>query len=161
MLEDIADEFEKQLVEELVKFPVGDGLDSTHQVGPMINSTQATHVRRQVAAAIGEGARVLGGGEILPGNFVQPTVLAGLNHGMDIMKTETFGPIACVVRCATEEEAIHLANDSVYGLGAVVFGGDEAHAAEVARKIRAGMIGVNRGVGGAQGSPWVLSLIHI
>ena len=155
VLEDIADEFEQQLVEELVKFPVGDGLDSTHMIGPMINNTQATHVRRQVAAAIGEGARVLGGGENLPGNFVQPTVLAGLNHGMDIMKTETFGPIACVVRCATEEEAIRLANDSVYGLGAVVFGEDEAHAAEVARKIRAGMVGVNRGVGGAQGSPWV------
>jgi acyl-CoA reductase-like NAD-dependent aldehyde dehydrogenase len=155
VLEEVADEFEAQLVQQLAEFPVGDGLDSAHAVGPMINGTQASHVRRQVAEAMEAGAQLLGGGQSLSGNFVQPTVLTGLNHTMDIMKTETFGPVACVVRCATEAEAVRLANDSVYGLGAVVFGADEAHAASVARKIRAGMVGVNRGVGGAQGSPWV------
>jgi acyl-CoA reductase-like NAD-dependent aldehyde dehydrogenase len=121
----------------------------------MINQRQASHVLSQIDDALARGARLLGGGEGHHQNFVYPTVLGGLDHGMDIMTTETFGPVACVVRCASEDEAVRLANDSTYGLGAVVFGGDEARAASVARRIRAGMVGVNRGVGGAQGSPWV------
>jgi len=155
VMEAIAEEFEAGLVAQLPKFKVGDGREEGTVVGPMINERQAAHVRRQVEQAVKQGAQVLGGGGDPEGNFVHPTVLGGLDHTMDIMTTETFGPVACVVRCSTEQDAVRLANDSVYGLGAVVFGADEAHALDVARRIRAGMVGVNRGVGGAQGSPWV------
>jgi len=155
VLDSVADAFEEALCSQLAKFKVGDGLDEKTTVGPMINARQAAHVLSQIDGAITAGARLLGGGQEHHANFVQPTVLTDLNHSMDIMQTETFGPVACVVRCASVDEAVRLANDSVYGLGAVVFGGDETAASSVARRIRAGMIGVNRGVGGASGSPWV------
>jgi len=155
VMEAVSEEFEAALCRELEQFELGDGLSEGTSVGPMINARQAQHVRDQIAGAVTAGAQILGGGEAQSGNFVAPTVLGGLDHNMDIMRTETFGPVACVVRCESEDEAVRLANDSVYGLGAVVFGGDEVHASTVARRIRAGMVGVNRGVGGASGSPWV------
>ena len=102
-----------------------------------------------------QGAVVRAGGEGHEGNFVVPTVLTGLSHGMDIMRRETFGPVACIMRFSDDSEAVRLANDSPYGLGAVVFGGDDERAWSVAERIQAGMVGVNRGVGGASGSPWV------
>ena len=74
---------------------------------------------------------------------------------MDIMREETFGPVACVVRYADVDEAIRLANDTPFGLGAAVFGRDVERASAVARRIEAGMVGVNKGCGGASGSPWV------
>lgn len=155
VVEAVSEEFEAALCSELGNFQVGDGLVEATSIGPMINAGQAQHVRQQIAGALTAGAELLGGGEVQSGNFVAPTILGGLDHKMDIMRTETFGPVACVVRCESEDDAIRLANDSVYGLGAVVFGADEAHAGAVARRIRAGMVGVNRGVGGASGSPWV------
>ncbi len=124
-------------------------------VGPMIHARQRDHVLRQIDEAVAAGATVAAGGVGHRGNFVAPTVLCGVDHSMSIMRDETFGPVACIVRVSTEEEAVTLANDSPYGLGAVVFGSDEERAAGVARRIRAGMVGINRGVGGASGSPWV------
>ena len=73
---------------------------------------------------------------------------------MRIMNDETFGPIACIQKTSSDDEAIKLANDTPYGLGACVFGEVE-HATQVARHIEAGMVGVNSGCGGATGSPWV------
>jgi acyl-CoA reductase-like NAD-dependent aldehyde dehydrogenase len=74
---------------------------------------------------------------------------------MRIAREETFGPVACVSRCATDEEAIRRANDTRLGLGAVVFGGDPDRTRGVARRLKAGMIGVNKSVGGVEGTPWV------
>lgn len=151
----VADEFERLLVEQVPSFVVGNGADPGTVVGPMITEAQADHVRRQVAAALDSGAQVLAGGDMGKGTFVHPTVLGALDHSMDIMRTETFGPIACVVRVDDNEQAIRLANDSIYALGAVVFGRDEQRASKVAHRLHAGMTGINRGVGGASGSPWV------
>ncbi len=150
----VAAEFEAALVEGVAGLQQGDGAQEGVQVGPMINVRQAEHVRGQIEAALDEGATLLAGGRGHRDNFVVPTVLAGLDHTMDIMRTETFGPVACVMRVADDEQAVRLANDSHYGLGAVVFGAED-HAARVARCLDAGMIGINRGVGGASGSPWV------
>jgi len=152
--EGVADRFEAALVEGAGQLQQGDGSQEGTQVGPMINAGQRDHVIAQIDAAVAQGAKILLGGKGHQGNFVVPTVLSGLNHGMDIMCRETFGPVACVVRVADDEEAVRLCNDSPYGLGAVVFGAGE-HAEQVARALDAGMIGVNRGVGGAPGSPWV------
>ena len=84
-----------------------------------------------------------------------PTVLAHVDHEMAIATEETFGPVACVTVVKDDDEAVRLANDTPYGLGAVVFGGDEVHAAAVARRLTAGMIGINKSCGGARGTPWV------
>jgi acyl-CoA reductase-like NAD-dependent aldehyde dehydrogenase len=84
-----------------------------------------------------------------------PTVLAGVRHDMAVMREETFGPVACIMRVRDEQEAVELANDTPFGLGAAVFSGSEERARRLARRLTAGMIGINRGCGGAPGTPWV------
>ena len=150
----IADAFIDKLIEASKEFKVGDGMDAGTEVGPMIHAAQKEHVMGQLDRAIKQGAKVVYGEHDLPGNFVAPTVLTGLTHEMDIMTEETFGPIACVCVVDSDDEAVAKANDTMYGLGASVFGAKE-HAAAVARRLTAGMIGINKSVGGSKGSPWV------
>ncbi len=153
--ESIADSFESELSRLVGEIRVGPGTEEGVTVGPMINARQKAHVVAQVEAAIAAGAKVAAGGEGHHDNFFMPTVLTEVNHDMAIMRDETFGPVACVQRFSEVDEAVRLANDTVFGLGAVVFGKDQALAAGVARRIQAGMIGVNRGCGGTAGTPWV------
>jgi len=154
VLDSIADEFEAALTDFASEMTQGDGMENP-DLGPMVNAGQRDHVLAQVDAAVEAGATVLVGGEGHRDNFIVPTVLAGVTEGMDIASTETFGPVACVTRVASADEAIDRANDTHFGLGAVVFGQDEANTAAVARRLTAGMIGVNRAPGGAVGTPWV------
>lgn len=154
VLDSVADEFEKALAGIASAMKTGPGIDGS-DVGPMVNTQQREHVLRQLEAAVASGAKVLAGGSGHHDNYVSPTVLTEVTDDMDIAREETFGPVACVTRVQSVEEAIERANATEYGLGAVVFGGDEEKAALVARKLTAGMIGVNRAVGGAAGTPWV------
>ena len=140
----IAERFVSRLAAETAKI----------EIGPMVNARQRDHVLRQVDAAVAGGAKVAAGGGH-EGLFVRPTLLVDVTPAMDIHREETFGPIACVTVVDSDEEAVRLANDSRYGLGAVVFGADDDRTAEVARRLEAGMIGVNQGVYGARGTPWV------
>ncbi len=149
----IADEFEAKVAEGCRNLIVGSGIEEGVQIGPMVSHTQKEMVIDQLEQAKREGANVMCGDEPMDGNFVRPTVLTGLSHDMSIMHDETFGPIACIMRVANAEQAVTLANDTPYGLGAAVFGGDRAP--DVARQLTAGMIGINQGCGGAQGTPWV------
>ena len=151
----IADAFTEKLVERADGMKQGPGMEDGVEVGPMINRRQKDHVLRQIEAAIKDGATVFHGGEDGgEGNFVPLTVLGDLRHDMDIMSEETFGPVACVMSVDHADDAVRLANDSRFGLAASVWGGPE-RAEAVAARMNAGMIGVNRGCGGAEGSPWV------
>jgi len=149
----IHDAFVSALVEEAGKLVVGDGMVDSTDLGPMIHARQKSHVVAQVQAACVAGAQIRFGETALDGNFLGPIVLVDVDSSMDIMVEETFGPVAAVQRFHSTAEAIELANDTVYGLGAVVLGGPTAD--DVARRLDAGMVGINRGVGGASGSPWV------
>ncbi len=153
--DEIAEVFEAEVVRLTGEQKVGQGTEEGVTVGPMINRRQRDHVLAQIEDAVKDGARVIAGGEGHHGSFIMPTVLGDVTHDMDIMRSETFGPVACIARFDDVNEAVRLANDTPYGLGAVVFGGDERRAAEVARRLDAGMIGINKGCGGATGSPWV------
>jgi succinate-semialdehyde dehydrogenase/glutarate-semialdehyde dehydrogenase len=153
VLDAVADEFEKALAAVAATMSVGPG-ESGAEVGPMVNARQRDHVLAQVDAAVAAGARVLAGGGHRD-NFVTPTVITGIEDHMEIAREETFGPVACVTRVRSVEEAIERANDTEFGLGAVVFGADEEKTATVARRLSAGMIGINRSVGGVAGTPWV------
>ncbi len=148
----IADRFLARLVSETATWKTGDGTDEATKVGPMINARQRDHVARQSDAAIAQGAKLVAGGA-RRGPFLEPAVLTGVTHEMDIAREETFGPVACVTVTDTVDEAVRIANDTPYGLGAVVFGG--AAATDVARRLTAGMVGINQGVYGARGTPWV------
>jgi acyl-CoA reductase-like NAD-dependent aldehyde dehydrogenase len=153
--ERIAPDFVKLLVERAGSMAVGNGMEDDTKVGPMISARQRDHVLAQIRTAVEAGATVATGGATSEGLFIRPTVLTDLDHGHEIMREETFGPVACVMTYRDDDEAVTLANDSPFGLGAVVFGADEERAAQVARRLSAGMIGINRGCGGASGTPWV------
>ncbi len=150
----IADRFEAEVVKLTGELKVGSGLEEGVSVGPLVNPRQRDHVLGLIEDATKRGARIAAGGRGHHGNFVMPTVLTGVTHEMEIMRRETFGPVACIARFRNVDEAVALANDTPYGLGASVFG-SEPRAEAVARRLDAGMIGINKGCGGASGSPWV------
>ena len=115
-------------------------------VGSMTFPPQLEKVERHVADAVAKGAKVLAGGKRatgLPGLFYEPTLLVDVTHDMEVMRDETFGPVIPVMKVADAEEAIRLANDSSYGLGASVFTGDVEKGKAIARRIEAGGICVN------------------
>ena len=151
----IADDFEQAVLRKVADLKIGDGAEEGTTIGPMVSAQQKSMVLKQLEVAKQQGATVACGDSPLDGNYVTPTVLTGLDHSMDIMREETFGPIACIMRVENEEQALELANDTPYGLGAAVFGSDLERASNVARRMTAGMVGINKGCGGAKGSPWV------
>ncbi len=154
----IADAFVAEVVDGARAMKQGDGAIATTQIGPMASARQKKIVMDQLHAAIKDGAKCLvgevDGGAPSGGNFIRPTVLVGVTHAMSIMRDETFGPVASIMRIKSDDEAVALANDTPYGLGAAVFGSQE-RATRVADQLTAGMVGINRGCGGAAGSPWV------
>ena len=120
------------------------------RIGPISNKTQYEKVQRLIQVGIDEGARLVAGGVGRPeglteGYFSQPTVFADVTNDMTIAREEIFGPVLCILKYETEEEAIEIANDTEYGLAGYVQSGDEDHARAVARKIRAGQITINGG----------------
>jgi acyl-CoA reductase-like NAD-dependent aldehyde dehydrogenase len=114
-------------------------------VGAVTFAPQLEIVRRHVDQARDAGARVLVGGRVRDGSgrFFEPTVLADVDHSMVAMTEETFGPTLPLMRVADADEAVRLANDSTYGLGAAVWTGDRARGAQIARRIESGFVCVN------------------
>jgi acyl-CoA reductase-like NAD-dependent aldehyde dehydrogenase len=128
---------------------VGNGAEPEIDVGPLIHQRQLRIVESHVEDAVARGARVLTGGRRqndLGPNFYAPTVLANVTHEMRIMREETFGPVLPVMPFDKEEEAIRLANDSEYGLGASVWTRNRARGEAVACRIQAGIVMVNDAV---------------
>ncbi len=153
--EKVADAFEDAMIKLTRDQRVGNGADEATTVGPMINARQRDQVLGQIEQAIEQGAKIVAGGAHGDGNYVAPTVLTKVDHAMDIMREETFGPVACVMRVKDAETAVELANDTPFGLGAVVFGSNSERTVDVARRLTAGMVGINKSCGGATGTPWV------
>lgn len=132
------------------KFAAGDPQDPATRLGPMVSAAQRDRVRHYIQQGIDEGATLICGGPAAPagmdtGFFVQPTVFADVTPEMTIAREEIFGPALAVLTYDTEEEAIAIANDTVYGLAAAVWSGDTDRAMAVARRIRAGQVDVNGG----------------
>lgn len=148
--EKIADLFEKRVVETASMYRVGPWNMEGVNIGPIINKKQHENIVDHIMDAVNKGAEILLGGTSHEFPYIKPTVISKMTPDMKIEKEETFGPIVCISRYSDIDEAVKRANDSTYGLGAVVFGGDGAR--DIADKMEAGMIGINQGVGG---SPWV------
>jgi acyl-CoA reductase-like NAD-dependent aldehyde dehydrogenase len=143
----IHDDFVASLVETTESMKVGPGLDEETGMGPVVSAEQLDRVTKYIDIGKSEGAEVVTGGERLPelggGYFVQPTVFAGVRNEMTIAQEEIFGPVAAVIEVADVDEAIDIANDTVYGLAAAIWTTDLAKAHRVARGIRAGTVWVN------------------
>jgi succinate-semialdehyde dehydrogenase/glutarate-semialdehyde dehydrogenase len=141
----VADEFEGRLVDAVEALVVGNPLDPATQVGPLARADLVDGIDRQVRESVAKGARVLTGGRRVGdrGCFYAPTVLAGARPGMPAYDEETFGPVAAVIRVADEADAVRVANDTPYGLGASVWTGDVERGLRVARQVRSGAVFVN------------------
>src|SRR5712675_1839866 len=143
--ESLFDDFTKAFVEQSKALPMGDPMKEGIKLGPLALSRARTNLHRQVLDAVKAGARILTGGEIPagPGNFYPPTVLVGLPPEAAIAKEEFFGPVAMIFPFKTEDEAIHLANITDFGLSAAVWSRDLVRARRVAGEIESGMVFIN------------------
>ena len=127
--------------------PVGDPLAEGMHIGPVVNKAQYDKIQGLIQSAIDEGATLETGGTDRPadlnrGYYIKPTVFSGVTPDMRIAREETFGPVATLMPYDSLDEAVEIANDTDYGLSAVI-SGDPAKAADVAPKLRAGMVAVN------------------
>jgi succinate-semialdehyde dehydrogenase/glutarate-semialdehyde dehydrogenase len=141
--ESVHDEFVDVLVRKANEVKLSYPDPKSGHLGPFISARQATVVDEHIDEAIAKGARLVAGGKsenLGGGIFMRAGVLVGVTHGMKIMTEETFGPVTPVMRYATEDEAIALANDSRYGLSASVIAGDAAEATRIAEKLDAGAV---------------------
>jgi succinate-semialdehyde dehydrogenase/glutarate-semialdehyde dehydrogenase len=145
---DLLDDFTDKFVKKMGELTLGNGLDPTSKLGPLINPKQVASVQELVDDAVEKGATVSLGGRSPggPGNFYPATVLTGVPADARILKEEVFGPVAPIVGFDTEEQGIAAANDTEYGLAAYIFTGSLDRALRVAEAVQAGMVGVNRGV---------------
>ncbi len=131
-------------------YVLGDPLDPSTTLGPVATEAQRDRVRAAIRAGVGEGATLVAGGDRPPegrdrGWFVRPTIFAGVDNAMAVAREEVFGPVLAILPYDDEEDAVRMANDSIYGLHAAVFSADRARALRVARRLRAGMVDVNGG----------------
>jgi acyl-CoA reductase-like NAD-dependent aldehyde dehydrogenase len=144
------EEVERLAVEAAESYTPGDAFADGTRLGPLVSATQRERVRGYIQKGIDEGAKLLTGGVEAPdgldkGYFVRPTVFSDVRPGMTIEQEEIFGPVLSIIPYDTEEEAIKIANDTIYGLAGGVWSGDAEHAKTVARQIRAGQVEVNGG----------------
>ncbi|GAB3213947.1 aldehyde dehydrogenase family protein [Marinactinospora thermotolerans] len=129
---------------------VGDPFGEGVRVGPLVSAAQRDRVRGYIEQGMAEGARLVTGGAEPPeglerGYYVRPTVFADVRNDMRIAQEEIFGPVLALIPYGSEDEAVEIANDTVYGLAAAVWSGDREHAVAVARRLRAGQVEVNGG----------------
>ena len=132
-------------------FTVGDPLAETTKLGPLSSKAQLERVRNYIKKGVEEGAELVAGGPDTPegvpagGYYVKPTVFGRVRNNMTIAQEEIFGPVLSIIPYRDEEEAVRIANDTIYGLAGAVWSKDDARAQRVARRIRAGQVDVNGG----------------
>jgi acyl-CoA reductase-like NAD-dependent aldehyde dehydrogenase len=141
VVRDVADRFVEGVVEGARKLRVGDPLDWDTEIGPMVSSEQLRLVKELVDDAVANGATLHCGGA--EEHFFRPAVLTGVTHEMRIMREEIFGPVVPIVTVEDEDEAIALANDSVFGLGASVWTMNRPKGERIARQLQSGMVWIN------------------
>ncbi|MGC1687627.1 MAG: aldehyde dehydrogenase family protein [Candidatus Acidiferrales bacterium] len=142
----IAERFTQMCVEKAGKLRLGPPSDADAEIGPMIRPRQMERVEEQLRDAVAKGARILAGGRRRPElgpSFFEPTVVANVDHSMDLMREETFGPVLAIAAVKSADEAVALANDSEFGLSASVWTGDSERGKAIASRLRAGSVMVN------------------
>jgi succinate-semialdehyde dehydrogenase/glutarate-semialdehyde dehydrogenase len=144
--EPIADEFESKFVKRMQELRVGDPFDANTQLGPLANAEAVSSLDADVKKTVSAGARLLTGGHPLkrPGNFYAPTVLANIPKDSPAYREEFFGPVASIFRVKGVDQAIQIANDSRFGLGASAWTNDPAETERFINELEAGMVFLNK-----------------
>jgi aldehyde dehydrogenase (NAD+) len=126
---------------------IGDPLEPSTQIGPLVNATQRQRVEQYIHQGLADGGTVTTGGKRpshLPnGYFIEPTIFTGLDNRSVVAREEIFGPVLTIIAYGDEDDAIRIANDSEYGLGGTVWSPDQDHAVAVAARIHSGTVGIN------------------
>lgn len=145
--EKIYDEFIEKLKNKISKMKIGDPLDKTSDNGPIVNKKQFDSIMEYIKIGKDEGAEILIGGnqinETSKGYYIEPTVFINVNNKMRIAQEEIFGPVLVVIKFKDDEEAVKIANDSIFGLGGAVWSGNDERALNVANKLRTGTVWIN------------------
>jgi len=146
--EAVADEFAARVTERVQAFKVGRGTEEGVQIGPLINDDAVQKADALVRDATDRGAKVLTGGHPIEraGTFYEPTVVAGVRPGSDILREEIFGPVLSIVTFDDEDEAVRIANNTEYGLVAYAYTKDLARSQRLIESLETGMLGLNVGV---------------
>ncbi len=152
----VAEEFASRLAERMGAMKVGRGTEDGSEVGPLIDDDQRGKVAELVEDAVDRGAKAIVGGKGVdgPGYFYEPTVLADVTSDARLLKEEIFGPVAPVIAFDSEDDAIHAANDTEFGLVAYVYTKDLKRAFRVCEALDSGMIGLNQGLVSNAGAPF-------
>ena len=152
----VYDAFAEKLTAAVRKLKVGPGVEAGVTVGPLINAAAVKKVEEHVADAVKHGAHVVVGGkrDALGGTFFEPTILTNVTPNMLVSREETFGPVAPLFKFATEAEAVHMANDTPFGLAAYFFTRDIGRCWRVAEALEYGIVGVNEGITSTEIAPF-------
>ena len=145
--EPIMEEFQEKFVSQMEALKIGDPLDESTELGPLATADGVTSLDADVKKTVAAGARVLTGGKPLdnrPGNYYSPTVLTDIPLNSPAYREELFGPVACLFPAKNLEDAIRIANDSKFGLGASAWTNDPAERERFIHDLEAGMVFINR-----------------
>ncbi len=144
----LADEFANRMAKRMEEMPLGRGVNPDTKIGPVINEKARENLKRLVDVTVSEGGEILTGGDYVSGDgyFFAPTVLTNVKPGSTILNEEIFGPVAPIVRFKDEDEAIRLANDTVYGLVSYAYTQDLKRGLRLIERLDTGMTGLNTGL---------------
>ncbi len=147
VLNDVADTFTEKFIEAVKNMKVGDPMDMQTDIGPLVRSSQREQLERQINESVKQGAKILLGGKRpeRKGYFFEPTIMSATND-MTVAREEAFGPVAPIITVKSDEEAIIVANDTSYGLGASIWTKNLEKGEKLAKKIKAGCVYVNKNV---------------
>ena len=147
VLKEIAEAFTERFIEKVKGLKVGNPMEQETDMGPLVNENQRRRIEEQLSASLNGGAKLLLGGKRIEGKgyFFEPTIITATNE-MTACKQEAFGPLAPIITAASEEEAVKIANDTQYGLGASIWTKNLELGESITRKINAGCVFVNKNV---------------
>jgi succinate-semialdehyde dehydrogenase/glutarate-semialdehyde dehydrogenase len=152
--EGVYDAFVEKLSAATASLKVGNGLDNDVSIGPLINKKGMDKVIEMVNDAVSKGGSVITGGKNMAGLFFEPTVIANANTSMMLAEEEIFGPVSPVFKFKTEEEAVEMANDTIYGLASYFYSNDVNRCWRVAEQLEYGMVGINEGIISTEVAPF-------
>jgi succinate-semialdehyde dehydrogenase / glutarate-semialdehyde dehydrogenase len=154
--EGVYDAFVAKLVDAVRKLRIGDGLQGATEQGPLIDDKAVAKVEEHIADALAKGGRIALGGKrhALGGTFFEPTIITGVKPTMMVAREETFGPVAPVFSFKDEKEAVHMANDTEFGLASYFYTRDLARSLRVAEALEYGIVGLNTGIISTEVAPF-------